>query len=424
MKNLIRMLREDARELCKPVKPLTRWDYLLALVLVVLSILVFDAAAIIPTASASFGYLNRQFLNFYEYAGECGIGETVYMPLVYLVYAVWNLPLKLTLLVRYPMPEVPYFALLWYKLLPLLLYVGCSYLVYCIAREIGMGQRKSKLCVLAAFTMPAGFFLQFSYGQVMALPLFFLLLGLLYYLRGSRRAYVGCFAAAIACQQYLWVLILPLLLLKEKRLRQLCENIFLAALPYALEYLIYHRSAGFLRNVRMYDLGKSFHAGLDNGIFVIEYVVFFWILLLGWAYFTRVRSKRELTAYALFFTGLAGTVTLCLTDWSPEYFLLLVPFSVLAAFLHRDIRIFLILDIGWAVLLVACVLLGRMESSGLDMAASLYTVLLLAIMAFKHPAFLAERTEELPCVYGGWLRARFLAGALLCLIPAIAVRLI
>ena len=420
MKNFFHMLKEDGKELIRPVKPLTRMDYLAVLIAAAAAFLVFDTASIIQTAGASFGYLNRQFLNFYEYAGECGIEELFYMLAVYFTYAIWNLPLKLTFLVRYPMPEVPYFVLLWYKLLLVLLYLACAYLVYRIAQEIGMGLKKSKLCALAALTMPVGFFLQFSYGQITVMPLFFVLLGLWFYLRDKRFGFVGCFAAAIAYQQYVWILFLPLLLLKEKKLRPLCEDIVLAALPYGLEYLLYSRSAAFFRNVKMFDMGRNFAAGLDIGIFVIQYAVFFWILILGWAYFTRAKTKKDLAAYAFFFMGLAGAVTLCLTDWRAEYFMFLVPVSVLSAFLHRDIRIFLILDIGWAALLAVYVILQKYAPGSMDMAASLYTVLLLVIVGFKHPLFLAEKPDTLPLVYTGWLRTRFLAGALLCMVPALA----
>lgn len=424
VKNFMRMLREDFLELIRPVKPLTKWDYLCVLLAAIAAFLVFDTSSIVQTASASFGYLNRQFLNFYEYGRECGITDLSCMPAVYLTYAVWNLPLKLTFLVRYPMPEVPYPVLLWYKLLPVLLYLACAYLVYKIALEMGMGLKKSKLCAAAAFTMPVGFFLQFAYGQLMVMPLFFALLVVWFYLKDKRWGFIGCFALAIAYQQYMWVLFLPLLLLKEKRLRYLCEDILAASLPFAFEYLLYRRSIVFLKNVRVYTLEQGFAAGLDNGSFTIYYVLFSLIMVLGWAYFTSVKTKKELGEWALFFTGLVGVLTLCMTDWDAGYFMLLVPFSVLSAFLHRDIRIFLILDIGWAVLLAAYILVQRLELSGIGMAASLYTVLLLAMMIFRHPSFLAEKSEELPGVYAGWLRFRFIVGLFLCLLPALAARML
>ncbi len=92
--------------------------------------------------------------------------------------------------------------------------------------------------------------------------------------------------------------------------------------------------------------------------------------------------------------------------------------------LHKDIRIFMILDIGWAGLIVAYMAIKRFEFGGIDMVASLYTVLLLVIVAgFKHPAFLAEKAEELPLICTGWLRTRFLAGAVLGIIWMLAVML-
>ena len=410
---LLKVLKEDAGELIRPVKPFTVADYLVVLAVLLSMLLFCDAESLVQTAGASFGYLNRRFLDFYEYGRECGIRELAYMPLIYVIYAVWNLPLKLTFLVRFPMPEVPFFVLVWYKLLPVLLYLASTYLVYKIACEIGMGKKKAKLCAAAVFTMPLGLFLQFSYWSVMIIPLFFVMLGLFFYLRNNRWGFVGCFAVAIGCLQYIWVLFLPLLLLKEKRLCRLCVDIVLAALPFLLECLIYQNHPILFQNVNLFDINANFEAGLNIGIFMIQYVLFFFVVILGWSYFTHTRSKKELVGYATFFVGLSGTVTLCLTNWKPEFFMLLVPISVLSAFLHKDIRIFMILDIGWACLLAAYIVIKRFEIGGIDMVASLYTILLLVIVGFKHPACLAEKVEELPLICTGWLRTRFLAGAAL-----------
>ena len=412
------MLKEDGKELLRSVKPFGALDYIAVLLVTIIAFLVFGTDSIVQTASASFGYLNRQFLNFYEYGKECYIDGLFYMPLVYITYAIWNLPLKLTFLVRYPMPEVSLLVLIWYKLFLVILYIACTYLVYKIAIEIGMGMKKAKLCALATFTMPVGFFLQFSYGQIFSMALFVLLLGFYFYLKGNRVGYIACFAIAVAYQLYTLVLILPLLLLKEKRLRQLCEDSILIGLPYGLEYLVYSRNAAFLQNVKLFDINKNFAAGMNIGIFTIQYVIFFWILILGWAYFTQAKSKKDLAAYACFFMGLAGVVTLCLTDWNVEYFIFLVPVSVLAAFLHKDIRIFMILDIGWAGLMAVYILFQRLGQS-LDMVASLYTILLFAIVGFKYPVFLAEKAEDMPLVCTGWLRFRFFVGAAICVIPAL-----
>lgn len=278
-----------------------------------------------------------------------------------------------------------------------------------------MGGKKAKLCAFASYTMPLGFFLQFSYGEVMLLPLFFMLLGFWYYLRDRRWGFVLSYAAAVACQQYVLVFFVPLLLLKEKRLRRILENLLAAVLPFTLEYLLYRRSNGFRQNVELFDIQADFAAGMYNGIFVIEYVMLLWIVLLGWAYFTNVREKKELTASALFFIGLAGAATLCLTDWKAEYFMLLVPFSVLLSFLHRDIKIFLLLDMAWGVLFIIYSYCERALPDSLNMAASLYTALVLAIAVFKHPRFLAERPDELFRGYAGYIRVRYLCSAALCM---------
>lgn len=419
MKKQLKIWKEQGQELLKAEKPLTRFDYLLVFLAVLAAFFVFDTLNIVETAGAGYGYLNRQFLNFYEYARSAGIRELTYMPATYVTYAIWNLPLKLTMLVRYPMPEAAYGVILWYKLLLVLFYTGCGVLVYSIAREMGMNTRKAKLCMYGAVTMPVGFFLQFSYGQVMVMPVFFILLGFYYYLKDSRFYYILWFAVAIAYQQLAWVFILPLLLLKEKRLLKLLVNIVCAGAVFSLEYVIYAGRPMFLANVKLFDPGLPFPAGMDNGIFFIQYVIFFWILVLGWAYFTYPKKKEELAAFGLFFIGLAGAVTLGFYDWRPEQFFFLVPFTVLGAFIHRDTKIFMILDILWAVLMTAYVVVKTYGIMQLDMLASLYTVALIAVTLFKHPNFCQKDFKDMGTPLVGWMRTRFIAGAALSVVPAL-----
>lgn len=78
----------------------------------------------------------------------------------------------------------------------------------------------------------------------------------------------------------------------------------------------------------------------------------------------------------------------------------------------------MILDIGWAGLMAVYILFQQLGRS-LDMVASLYTILLLVIVGFKHPAFLVEKAEDMPLACTGWIRFRFLVGAAICVLPAL-----
>ena len=98
-------------ELIRPVKPFTVADYLIVFIVLLSMLLFCDAESLVQTSGGKL-WLSKSpfFWIFYEYGRECGIRELSYMPLIYVIYAVWNLPLKLTFLVRYPMPEVPFYT--------------------------------------------------------------------------------------------------------------------------------------------------------------------------------------------------------------------------------------------------------------------------------------------------------------------------
>ncbi len=131
------------------------------------------------------------FWDFYEWDAYQYNMWGSYMPSTYLVFAVWNIPIKLLGIVTRPERFAANTAvLMWYKLLPVSLYLVSGYLIYKIASVIGMGTKKSKLCAYVFLTTPIGFFSQFMFGQYDIFTVFLILLGIYYYLKDNRRLFV------------------------------------------------------------------------------------------------------------------------------------------------------------------------------------------------------------------------------------------
>ena len=116
---------------------MTFLDVLLFFIVAVICFFTFEHSDILHTAGSSFGYLNGHFLDFYEYNAEFGLYDS-YMPITYLTFALWNIPLRLFGIVTEPTQVVPVFVVMWYKLLPVLLYFLSGWIVYKIALEINM----------------------------------------------------------------------------------------------------------------------------------------------------------------------------------------------------------------------------------------------------------------------------------------------
>lgn len=428
---------------------MTFLDVLLFFILAVICFFTFEHSDILHTAGSSFGYLNGHFLDFYEYNAEFGLYDS-YMPITYLTFALWNIPLRLCGIVTEPTQVVPIAVVMWYKLLPVLLYFLSGWIVYKIALEMNMGRKKAKLCAYAYLTMPIGFFSQFIFGQYDIFTLFCMLLGYYYYLKGKNKYFILFFALAIPYKYFALLLFVPLLLLKEKNIWKILKSIILVGIPYLLQYLLYYNSEVFKEYVLGFGVtGYAFAAGLDTGAATISYVIVVWLLIAAWSYFERPDQKAGVIKWSLFLVGMVGFCIFGLSQWHPQWLLLIVPFFVLSAFLNQNTKIFLIIDILWMLFFVLFTVnywygrvdenlilygvLGERFGSGIsykttmrdililkdmDLINSAFTFLLLVSAVFKHPKFCVKEFSQKVDDCMGWIRARFLGGLAIFLVPA------
>ena len=82
-------------------KPLLIWDYVAFAAIAVFCFLVFQQSDLLHTAGCSYGYLNGHFRDFYDYCGTFDI-HPAYMPSFYLIFAIWNIPMRLFGIVTFP----------------------------------------------------------------------------------------------------------------------------------------------------------------------------------------------------------------------------------------------------------------------------------------------------------------------------------
>ena len=173
-------------------KPLKKLDYIVFAFFAVVCFFTFQQGDIMHTAGCSYGYLQGHFWDFYEWDAYQYNMWASYMPSTYLVFAIWNIPVRLLGLVTCPERFAYNFGvLMWYKLLPVSLYLISGFLIFKIASVIGMGTKKSKLCAYVFLTTPIGFFSQFMFGQYDIFTVFLILLGIYYYLKRSEERRVG-----------------------------------------------------------------------------------------------------------------------------------------------------------------------------------------------------------------------------------------
>ena len=73
---------------------LKSWRFYAYLFVLALSFLLFQQGDLSHTAASSYAYLNGHFADFYDYNKKY-MGGNDYLPLIYVIFAIWNIPLHL-----------------------------------------------------------------------------------------------------------------------------------------------------------------------------------------------------------------------------------------------------------------------------------------------------------------------------------------
>ena len=439
-------------------KPLTVLDWAAFLLIAVFCMFAYCHQDILNTASSSFSYITGHFTDFYQYNVENNVEPmNNYMPSTYLLFAIWNLPLFLLGVKRVPWGGSPFIAVMWYKLLPILFFLGCGYVLYKIGSLVGFGEKKSKVLTYVFLTSPVGLFGPIVMGQYDSFTVFFVLLGLYFYLKNDNFKFVLFFSIAITFKYFALLIFLPLLLLKEKNVVKILKNCCFLMVPFLLECLFYLKSPMFHKGVFGFAAKDNlFAAGFDLGFAKVSLFVVCWVVLLCWTYLTKLKSDDlgELFKWAVFFANFIICFVFATCIWHPQWLILAVPFMVMGTFLSKNPKLFLLVDVAMFALLVVfsahswldgvdqhmlskgifkklmspvdvnygipfalCNLLNFGRKS---LFYSLISGLFIANLIFKHPKFCVEKVDcTFDKIVDNWavVRGRFCSVAAFWIVP-------
>lgn len=407
---------------------------------------------ILHTGGSSISLLNGHFIDFYEYTAEYLVGNN-YMITTYILFALWNIPIRLLEIVRVPTMDVPYAVLMWYKALPTLVYILSGYLIFAICQELKLGINKSKIAAYAFMTMPIGFYSQFMFGQYDIFTVFFMLLGLIFYLRPQKRALYYCsllFGVACTFKYFALLIYAPLILLREKKIGSLLRHALCFTAPVLLAVCPYLASGKFQKGVVGFRATSFvFNAGIDNGFHMTSIIPVLWIVVCIYALLKDESSSLdEIFTWAVFLCNIVLLLCFGLSMWHPQWLLVAVPFWSLSTVTRKRVDVSCILNIMLMLFFSMSVanswpdsLDQQLFSLGIfrdlvagrtgtaltmrdiyiivdeDLIWTCFVGILAANTFMSHPKYCSE---DLSCnikATFGWLRARFLVGISIFLIP-------
>lgn len=426
-----------------------KYDWILFFIIAIICFVCFQQSDILHTGGSSFAYLNGHIFDFYDYNVQYMTANN-YLPSTYILFAIWNIPIRLLGLVVEPTLAVGLSVVLWYKLLPTLFYFGSGMVFYQILLQLGTTRKKAELGVFIFLSSPIGFFSQFLFGQYDSFTLFFVLCGVYFWIKNDFWKFIIFFGVGITFKYTALLIFVPLLLLREKRYFRIIKACLLAIFPFALEVIAYIPSEAFRNGVFGFKaVGYITGLQFSTTYFQISPIIVLWLLLCSFAFLHNPENKIDEYKWGVWLSSLVCFLIFGLCQWHPQWLLFMIPFLVLGMLYHEKVEAFLILDLllmGAFVLVTVAMwpnhvdqnLMGLgifkniiaqkggftvnmsslLHAPALIYSFSAFSGLLLIATLFKHPRhLLSEMSDKITeCI--GLIRLRFIGGIAMFIIPA------
>lgn len=304
--------------------------------------LLFRHGDLLHTARSSYAFINAHFFDFYEY-NKLHMGRNDYLPILYSVFAIWNIPLKLfNLTSNFGIDASSQAAqLVWWKLLITTFFFASTYVIYNISLlTLDSKSSDSKLAFLLFASSPIAIFSTFIFSGYDIIGMFFSLLGFYYYLKKDLTKFSWLFSVAIGFKYFAFVLYLPLILFAEKRISYLFKYLLIALSLTFIQFILYWHSDIFrseIFNLANRKAGGAFTEGLVYlGIYI------FLLLIL---YFKKISNDNDkkiiiflipIAAYACMFSAVR---------WHPQWLILITPYFALSYYFIKHKKIYFFAEV-------------------------------------------------------------------------------
>lgn len=402
---------------------------------------------LLETSRQGFVMSQGHILDFYtETKGSA------YLPSTYILFGIWNIPISLLLMMMgVDINSLGFLGtrlfLYWNKILPVLFYIGCTFIIYKIMLETTKNKKISILTAFAFFTTPIAVYSQFIFGQYDSFTVFFILLGVYFAFKNDLLKFTLFFAIAITFKYTAVAIYLPLLLMRQKKVIEICKQLLVLIIPVVLEYLLFARPAT-ASSFASSKLDYITETIITNPYFSIQIVVFAFVVFCAYAYFNEKVNDHNVIHWTMFYCNISVFLIFGLSAWHPQWLLLAVPFWVISTFINKNLKIFLLIDVLMMVFFVSYVsqnwigiadqdlvrlsFLGdffkyRTEYNAMvdfnpdfltkDMAFTILSSLMFIQIFFKHPVYASCEWDdklEQPLLF------RFLIGVSIFMIPCVA----
>ncbi len=274
--------------------------------------------------------IHGEFLNFYDFSLDKF--QTSWAPnyeiLMYLIFAIWSIPLALlNYFTDYDYIH-GFFAILWTKLFIVICVIIVVKLIYLISMQVESNRKKARLAQLIFLSSINLLVPVIMISQCEIVSLVFILGGIYFYLKNDEKKFIIFFAIAIPLKMFAFFVFVPLVLLKEKRMvfdvikticgmsgLVLCKILFGHSVAY--NFLTKSNSSTFIQSFQENGL----QIGLGNVCLFVLVMICVCIYCYAREYDSEIVVYISFAIFSLFFMTVA---------FQPYWFALIVPFCALS----------------------------------------------------------------------------------------------
>lgn len=323
--------KTDLKSRIKNIDHKTEWVLLVPILFVAFVIFLYVDMTNTIDNSVSFikAVFSGRFFDYYEFSVEESKTNFAanYNLIIYIICGIWDLPFYfLSRALGREYLDWP-LACLWSKTMIIFFTVMMSFAVYKIVYLIKKSRADAKMAVLLLLSNMGVFYPVFITSQLDVISLTFMLFGLYFYLKKDMKLFFLMFLIAVPCKMFAFLMVLPLILIRQKNLLKAGGVWVLTAGLIVVEKLIYRGSViyQYALSTQGYDAITSL---LDSYVPVGRDIVPFvalYIALVVFCYITHNDDPGRVVFFCFFIWGSFMAFVGASTYW----IILMVPFLVI-----------------------------------------------------------------------------------------------
>lgn len=303
-----------------------------------------------------------KFFEIYSYiiTNSHSVHAANYEIFIFIIFAIWNIPIYIINLIK-PFNYMDNMIVILYNQLLLIIFMlGISKCIYKISFIITEDTNKSKWSNYFFLTSTLLIIPAFWFSQYDIISVFFATLGTYYYIKNDTKKFILSYALAIPMKLFALFIFIPLLLLKEKRIKYIILEAISVCSLWVGAKLLFINDLGYKVSMGKFTqmmIDRLISCTIMSGVKSIPILLTLYTLIYIWCYWKQCETKNEEYYYTIYIPFIIYFLFIVLAGYPyPYWFIILVPYSAIIMIINYEkLKINLLLDIAiWISFYISC----------------------------------------------------------------------